>query len=278
MTPVFINFNGEILPADTKLVSINNRAFKYGDGLFESMRMMKGQLKFPELHAERLQKGMKALKIDGYSAMDAWFLKEKVADLARRNKAKHGRVRLTVYRDAGGLYTPNQNKMGWCLELQPMDEPRYFLPEKGLIMDIYSELPKPTNYLSNIKTCNSLIYVMAGIYKTQNKLDDVFLLNQAGNLCEASSSNIFISYKKHLYTPALSEGCVEGVMRHVIIDLAKQNGIPVTEAQISPDILYEADEVFLTNAGRGIQSVIGFGVRRYFNETSKILIEELNKL
>ncbi|ASU33335.1 aminotransferase class IV [Mucilaginibacter xinganensis] len=278
MVPTFINFNGEILPADTKLVGLNNRAFKYGDGLFESMRLMKGQLKFAEQHADRLQRGMKALKIDGYSQMDAWFLKEKAADLARRNKAKHGRLRLTVYRDSDGLYTPSQNKMGYCLELQPMDEPRYFLNDKGLIVDLYTELPKPTNYLSNIKTCNSLIYVMAGLYKMHNKLDDVFLLNQTGNLCEASSSNIFIWYQKHLYTPALSEGCVEGVMRQVVINIAKNNNILVTEAQISPDILYEADEVFITNAGRGIQSVIGFGVRRYFNGLSKILIEELNKL
>jgi branched-chain amino acid aminotransferase len=278
MVPIFINFNGEILPADTKLVALNNRAFKYGDGLFESMRLMKGQLKFPELHADRLQRGMKALKIDGYSQMDTWFLKEKAADLARRNKIKHGRLRLTVYRDADGLYTPSQNKMGYCLEIQPMDEPRYFLNEKGLIVDLYTELPKPTNYLSNIKTCNSLTYVMAGIYKTQNKLDDVFLLNQGGNLCEASSSNVFVWYQKHLYTPALSEGCVEGVMRQVIINIAKNNNIPLTEAQISPDILYEADEVFITNAVRGIQSVIGFGVRRYFNGLSKMLIEELNKL
>jgi len=278
MIPIFINFNGEILPADTKLLGVNNRAFKYGDGLFESMRLMKGQLKFADLHADRLQRGMKALKIDGYSQMDAWFLKEKCADLARRNKLKHGRLRLTVYRESTGLYTPDSNKMGYCLEISPIDEPRYFLNEKGLIMDMYTELPKPTNYLSNIKTCNSLTYVMAGIYKNQNKLDDVFLLNQTGNLCEASSSNIFIWYQKHLYTPALSEGCVEGVMRQVIIDIAKKNNIPVTEAQISPDILYAADEVFLTNAGRGIQSVIGFGVRRYFNELSKILVEELNKL
>jgi len=275
---VFINFNGEILPADTKLLTVANRAFRYGDGLFESMRLMKGQLKFAELHADRLQRGMKALKIDGYSQMDSWFLKEKVADLARRNKVKHGRLRLTVYRDAEGLYTPSQNKMGYCMELQPFDEPRYFLNTKGLIMDIFAELPKPSNYLSNIKTCNSLIYVMAGLYKTQNKVDDVFLLNQNGFLCEASSSNIFVWYQNHLYTPALSEGCVEGVMRQVIINLAKENNIPVTEAQINPDILYEADEVFLTNATRGIQTVIGFGVRRYFNEISKLLIEELNKL
>jgi len=277
-TPLFINFNGEIYPTDSKLLSVANRGFRYGDGLFESMRLMKGQLKFAELHADRLQRGMKALKIDGYSQMDTWFLKEKTDDLARRNKLKHARIRLTVFREAEGLYTPTQNKNGWCLELQPMDEPRYFLNGKGLIMDIFPELNKPTGYLSNVKTCNSLLYVMAGLYKTQNKLDDVFLLNQDGNLCEASSSNVFVWYQNHLYTPALSEGCVEGVMRQVIIKLARENNIPVTEAQINPDILYEAEEVFLTNAARGIQSVMGFGVRRYFNEVSKVLIEELNKL
>ncbi len=274
----YINFNGEIVPEDSQLLTIANRGFRYGDGLFESMRLMKSQLKFADLHAERLLKGMKALKIDGYSQMDAWFLKEKAVDLSRRNRVKHGRLRLTVYRDAEGLYTPSQNKMGWCLELQPLDEPRYFLNSKGLIMDIFTELPKPSNYLSNIKTCNSLIYVMASLYKTQNKVDDVFLLNQNGFLCEASSSNIFVYYQNHLYTPALSEGCVEGIMRQVIINIAKQINIPVTEAQINPEILYEADEVFLTNATRGIQSVMGFGIRRYFNEISKVLMDELNKL
>ena len=276
--PSYINFNGEIVPADNKLLAVDNRAFKYGDGLFESMRLMKGQLKFADLHADRLQRGMKALKIDGYSQMDTWFLKEKVDQLAARNKIKHGRLRLTVYRDAEGLYTPSQNKMGYCLELQPVDEPRYFLNDKGLIMDIFTELPKPTNYLSNIKTCNSLIYVMAGLFKSQNRLDDVFLLNQNGSLCEAGHSNIFVWYKSNLYTPALSEGCIEGVMRQVVIKLAKQTGIPFTEAQINPDILYEADEVFLTNATKGIQWVMGFGVKRYFNQLSKGLMAELNKV
>ncbi|GAC1300534.1 MAG: branched-chain-amino-acid transaminase [Mucilaginibacter sp.] len=278
MVPVFINFNGEIYPQDAKLMPVANRAFRYGDGLFESMRMMKGQLKFADMHADRLQRGMKALKIDGYSQMDTWFLKEKAEDLAQRNKAKHGRLRLTVFRDSEGMYAPTQNKAGWCLEMQPLDEPRYFLNEKGLIMDIFTEIPKPSNYLSNIKTCNSLIYVMAGLHKTYNKLDEVFLLNQNGFLCEASSSNVFILYQNHLYTPALSEGCVEGVMRQVVINLARKNNIPVTEAQINPEILYEADEVFLTNAGRGIQTVMGFGVRRYFNAVSKLLVTELNKL
>lgn len=275
---LFINFNGEIVPDGTKMLSNKNRAFRYGDGLFESMRMMKGNLKFAEMHADRLQRGMKALKIDGYSQTDTWFLKDKAEELAARNKAKHARLRLTVYRDAEGLYTPSLNRMGYCMELQPVDEPRYFLNEKGLIMDIFTDVPKPLNFLSNIKTCNSLPYVMAGIFKAQSNLDEVFLLNQNGYLCEAGSSNVFVWYKSHLYTPALSEGCVEGVMRQIVINIARKNNIPVTEAQINPEILYEADEVFLTNASRGIQSVMGYGVKRYFNKLSKGLVDELNKI
>ena len=278
MTPLLINFNGQILPADSKLLTVSNRSFRYGDGLFESMRLLKGQLKFADLHADRLQRGMKALKIDGYSQMDAWFLKDITEQLATRNKAKHARLRLTVYRDAEGLYTPSLNTMGYCLELTPVDEPRYFLNPKGLIVDIFSDVPKPTNYLSNIKSCNSLTYVMASIFKAQNGLDEVLLLNQNGFLCEAASANVFVYYQNHLYTPALSEACVEGVMRQVVIDLAKRINIPVTEAQISPDILYQADEVFVTNATRGIQCVMGYGVKRYFNRVSKALMDELNKL
>ncbi|WP_158824793.1 aminotransferase class IV [Mucilaginibacter lacusdianchii] len=278
MMPSFINFNGEVLPADSAMLPISNRAFKYGDGLFESMRLTNGQLKFADLHASRLQHGMMDLKMEGYSNLDAWFLKEKAEELAIWNKVKHGRLRLTVYRDAGGLYTPNDNRAGWCIELQPEERPDFQLNSKGVIMNVYSELLKPVNYLSRHKTCNSLIYIMAGIYKTQHRLDDVFILNQNGYLCEALSSNVFVWYDNHLYTPALSEGCVAGVMRDVIIKLALDNDIPVTEAQINPDILNEADEVFLTNATRGIQWVMGYGVKRYFNRLSKELMDELNDM
>lgn len=276
--PLFVNFNGQLLAADSALLTVSNRAFKYGDGLFESMRLINGTLKFVDLHAERLQQGMKALKLEGYSNMDTWFLKEKVEELAVWNKTRNGRLRLTVYRDSDGLYTPTDNKSGWCLELVPDEFSGYRLNQKGLIMDVYTEMLKPVNFLSNFKTCNSLTYVMAGLYKTEHKLDDVFLLNQHGFLCEGISSNVFVWYKEHLYTPALNEGCVAGIMRQIVINICIAQGIPVTEAQINPDILHQADEVFITNATRGIQWVIGYGIKRYFNGLSKTLIDELNKV
>ena len=277
MSKQFINFDGNILPADQMVFSINNRAFRYGDGLFESMRYMKGELRFPDLHIERIRKGMKLLKFDNYSQIDTWFIREKAEELIRRNKTgQDARLRLTVFRDAGGLYSPTANKMAYVLESQKLEESQYTINAKGLIIDVFDEIPKPVNILSNLKTCNALIYVLAGIFKNQNDLDEVLVLNQNGFLCESMSSNVFVVYDRKLYTPALNEGCIAGVMRQVVMRLAKENGIELVEAQINPEILNEADEVFLTNAGRGIQWVMGYNNKRYFNEVSRFLNEKLN--
>jgi len=275
--PSFINLNGQLHPAGSAVLSTDNRGYKYGDGLFESMRLVNGRVKFADLHAARLQQGMQLLQLNGRAQMDVHFIQQKAEELAQWNKIQQGRLRLTVYRDAGGLYTPSGNQSGWSLELQADEGPAYHMNSKGLIMDIYTELLKPVNYLANVKTCNSLIYVMAGLYKLQHRLEDVFILNQNNFLCEGLSSNVFVWYDNHLYTPALSDGCVSGVMREAIIQLAVDLDIPVTEAQLNPAILHEADEVFLTNATRGIQWVMGYGAKRYFNRISKQLVDELNR-
>lgn len=279
MSVEYINFNGSILPADQLIFKANNRGFRYGDGLFESMRYIKGKLKFPEMHIDRIQKGMKLLRFDNCSLIDAWFLREKVEELVRRNRTgADARIRLTVFRDSEGLYSPVSNKFGYVLEIQKLDESEYVLNKKGLIIDVYDEIPKPVNALSNLKTCNAMIYVLAGIYKNQNALDEVLILNHHGFLCESMSSNVFVVYDRKLYTPALNEGCISGVMRQVVMRLAMENDIELVEAQINPDILNEADEVFLTNAAKGIQWVMGYNNKRYFNEVSRFLSEKLNLL
>jgi len=279
MDKQFINFNGQIIPADQQVLAVDNRGFRYGDGLFESMRCMNGAVKFPELHIDRIQKGMKVLKLENSSDIDSWFLREKVEELNRRNKTgPDARVKLTIFRDADGLYTPTSNKSAYVLESQTLSDSQYTLNNKGLIIDVYDELTKPINVLANLKTCNSLVYVLAGVYKNQHTLDEVLILNQNGFLCESISSNVFVVYDRKLYTPALNEGCIGGVMRQVVMRLAKENGIELIEAQINPEILNEADEVFITNATKGIQWVMGFSNKRYFNEAAKFLSDKLNNL
>lgn len=275
----YILFNDQFFQRDAPILAGQNRGFKFGDGLFESMRMCNGKLRFPELHVDRLHAGMKALKMDGYNLLDEYFLKQKAAELAKKNKIKgNARFRLTIYRSGEGLYTPQSNKVGYLLEVSELSSAEYELNSKGLIVDVYDEIPKPINKLSNYKTTNALLYVMAGLYQKQHRLDEALLLNQNGFLCESTSSNVFIVYQHQIYTPALSEGCVGGVMRNVVMQLAKQNQLPLTEAQINPQILNEAEEVFVTNAIGGIRWVMGYGRKRYFNEVAKALSAKLNAL
>jgi branched-chain amino acid aminotransferase len=277
--PNYILFNDEFFEKETPILKVGNRAFKFGDGLFESMRMANGKLQFPELHADRIKATMKALKMDGYNLLDEYFLKTKTAELARKNKIHaNGRFRLSIYRDGEGLYTPETNKAGYLLEVKTLEKPTYELNKKGLIVDVYDEITKPINKLSNFKTSNSLPFVMAALYQKQHRLDEVLLLNQNGFLCESTSSNLFVVYQNQIYTPALSEGCVGGVMRNIIMRLAKQHQLPLIEAQINPQILNEAEEVFLTNAIGGVRWVMGYGRKRYFNEISRAFSGWLNQL
>lgn len=279
MQQEYILHNDEFVAINHPIFTAGNRGFKYGDGLFETMRMSNGKLKFAELHADRLRAGMKALKMDGSALLDEYFLKQKTTELSKKNKLKENvRFRLSVYRAGDGLYTPNVNKSGYVLEASALPDSGYELNKKGLIIDVFDELTKSVNGLSNYKTSNSLLYVMAGLYKKQHRLDDAFILNQQGFLCESISSNIFVVYDKKVYTPALSEGCVAGVMRNVVMSMARAHDIELIEAQISPEILKEAEEVFVTNAISGIRWVMGYGRKRYFNEITKLLSAKLNDL
>ncbi|MCD0489083.1 aminotransferase class IV [Pedobacter sp. MC2016-14] len=279
MPQEYIIHNNEFIAIDQPVLKAGNRAFRYGDGLFESMRMSNGKLRYAEDHAARLAAGMNALKMEGGVLFDDYFLKQKTAELVKRNKLKDNvRFRLSVYREGAGLYTPDSNKSGYLLEASALPDGNYGLNKKGLIIDVYDELTKPINKLSNYKTTSSLLYVMAGLFKKQQQLDEAIVINENGFLCESISSNLFVVYEKQIYTPALSEGCIAGVMRKVVMEMAQSNGISIVEAQINPEILNEAEEVFLTNAVGGIRWVMGYGRKRYFNEVSKHLSSLLNHL
>lgn len=277
--PNYILFNDEFFNSDQAVIKAGNRSFKFGDGLFESMRMCNGKLMFAEQHADRLRAGMKALKIEGFTLLDEYFLRQKTSELQKKNKFNGNvRFRLTIYREGEGTYAPQINKYGYLLEAIPLEQPNYQINQKGLIVDVYDELTKPINKFSNYKTNNAMVYVMAGLFQKHNRLDEAIILNQDGFLCESTSSNIFVVYQNQIYTPALTEGCVAGVMRSVVLQLAKTHNYNIVEAQISPEILKEAEEVFVTNAVGGIRWVMGYGKKRYFNEVTKSLSAKLNAL
>jgi branched-subunit amino acid aminotransferase/4-amino-4-deoxychorismate lyase len=274
----FIHHNGLISATSSPVISVANRSFRYGDGLFESIRIANHRPQFLKEHLKRLHTGMQVLKMQPHSSLNESFLENAIIELAGKNNiGGGGRVRLTVYRNDGGLYTPDTNEVSYLIEIDPLTNVDYELNSKGYTIDLYSELKKQQQILSNIKSANSILYVMASIYRKQLSLDECLLLNDKHAIIEGISSNIFAVKNGVLYTPPISDGCVDGVMRKKVIQIAEMNRIAVHEISIMQNVLLGADELFLTNAVHGIRWIVAYKQKRYFNKTSKKLIEKLNE-
>jgi branched-subunit amino acid aminotransferase/4-amino-4-deoxychorismate lyase len=275
----YINHNGVILASASTAVMLSNRSFRYGDGLFESIRIANHRPQFLKEHIQRLHAGMKVLKMQPHPLLNQQFLEAAILELAQKNNiSAGGRVRLTIYRNDGGLYTPDSNDVSYFIEINRLDEPNYMLNPKGFTIDQYSEFKKQQHVLSNIKSANCLLYVMASINKKQLGLDECLLLNDKHYIIEGISSNIFAVKNGVLYTPPVTDGCVDGVMRKKIIEIAQANRIAVYEISIMQNVLLGADELFLTNAVNGIRWIVAYKQKRYFNNTSKKLVDKLNEL
>lgn len=274
--PLYINFNGFLYLEDEKVFTIKNRGFRYGDALFESIRVINGKAQYLEDHFIRLKRGMTVLKM--HSANISFNeLKDQIDKLIEKNHIrKGGRVRLTVFRSGEGLYTPENEGKSYAIEARPFKDDNYMLNEGGLSIDVYNELRRTKNILSQIKTTNNIPHVLAGIYKKENDLDDCIILNDQGRIVEALSSNIFLYKNNNLYTPSLDEGCMDGIMRKQVLRIAEEMNINVFEGMVNGSMLLQADEMFLTNAIKGIQWVVSYRQKRYFNKATKEILTHLN--
>jgi branched-subunit amino acid aminotransferase/4-amino-4-deoxychorismate lyase len=270
--------NGHLISVYEPSVSFSNRAFRYGDSLFETIRVCNNKVMFLRDHITRLKLGMTVLRMNLPAELTTENIHEFIIQLLKHNvHAPNVRVRLTVFRNNGGLYTPETNDISFLIESEEL-ETAYVLNQKGYWVDIYADIKKSINKLSNIKSGNALMYVMAAISKQSMKLDDCFLINENGTICESISSNIFVVKNGTLYTAPLTEGCVAGVMRKQIMNLATENKILTFESALTTYTLMNGDEIFLTNAINGIQWVGQFKDKFYTNKMALFFIDKLNQL
>lgn len=274
---LYINNNGTILTSDAPTIHAGNRGHLYGDGVFESIRIMNGTPINLENHIQRLLEGAKAIKMRPTSYFTTQFFQDKIIELCKLSEiTEGGRCRISLDRVTGGAYKPESNEASYFIEVYPYDTNNFELNSKGLEIDQYTDIKKQKNFLSNFKTKSGLIYVMAAINATERKLDDVLIANDIGGILESSSCNIFVVSNGVLYTPGLEEGCLAGTMRMQVINLALTNGIKVYECNILPQNLLAADEIFFTNAIRGVNWVSGYRTKRYFNNMSRKFVALLN--
>jgi branched-subunit amino acid aminotransferase/4-amino-4-deoxychorismate lyase len=274
----YICFNGEFLLHENPVLSVNNRAFRYGDGLFESIHACGTEAQLLDLHLDRLRQSMSRVKMIVPAFLRTENVSRLITKLLNKNRIFVGaRVRLTVFRNHGGLYAPEDNNVSFILESIPLDMDHYALNPHGYNVDVFNDMPKPTHPLSWLKSTSALLYVLAGIYKKENRLDDCILVNEKGHLVESGSSNLFLLKNGVIFTPGLEEGCLPGIMRQVLISLLKRGGYKYSEIiPLSVSDLLEADEVFLTNAIAGIRWVMAFQKKRYYKDISQKLLQEIN--
>ncbi len=239
---------------------------------------MQGEILFFEKHLKRLSAGMELLGMNPHDDLTFHNLYLSIRHLDQVNNLKgNGRIRLEVFRNDGGLYTPHTNDVSYHIETSAVMLNKYQLNDAGLKIEIYTDIKKPVSRLSNLKSSNALYYVMAGLHKKKLGIGDCLVLNTDDRVAEAISSNLFMTENGVVYTPALTEACVAGVMRETLIEHLRANDIKVEETGITTDDLLKADEIFLTDVIHGIRWVSAFRNKRYFNTFSKSLLAGINE-
>lgn len=266
-----VNLNTQLSERLPDHVALLQRAWCYGDALFESIRVFDGRTPLLPLHWARLERG---LRLMGYAVPDHWslgFWSKEILRVAPSN----ARVRLTVWRAPGGLYRPEDNTPQFLITAQALESNCYEWLSEGLQLGFCTSVRLPVDTFSGLKTLNAARYVAAAREAQQKGWGDGIILNAYNRVCEATSSNIFWFEGDALCTPPLSDGPVTGTLRELLFSLTFASKIKVVEKEGGVETLLAADEVFLCNAVRGIQWVRKCGGKVYSNAKTRMVFEGL---
>lgn len=252
-----------------------NRAMKFGDGVFESIRVVSGKVKYLEFHLERMQKGLNALEIN-CSPGDIEILKVCIEQLLIKNEIERGAtLRVIAQRSGLGKYAPESNQVFFYIETDRLSDDNYTLNRDGYRLGISQNVTIYPTQFAGLKTLNAIQYVMAAKEKAESNFEELILLDTDGYLVEGTSSNLFITKGNMIYTPHLKHGAIEGVMRRVIIYKLSQLGYEIKQTSLELSDLEQAEEIFFTNSLKGVQWVSSYSKKRYFKKISSKLIDQL---
>ena len=238
-------YNGAFITESDVSISSNSRAFNYGDGFFETVKIINSKPVNFSCHFERIKLALSVLKLhDNYTPE---FFQEKLFYLVETNKIVNGSIKIHISRSGAGKYLPKSDHADLFITTSNGNA---YIQNDAISLCFYDKECKALGALSNIKSVNSLVSVLASIYADENNFDNAILLNALGNIIEVANANIFIVKNKKIYTPPLTDGCVDGTMRKWVI-----TELDVSEKSILQDETLDADEVFITNAMSGVISV-----------------------
>ena len=272
-----INYNGELLDSQTQL-SNTNRGFLYGDGVFETLKIVNNKILFFENHYFRLMASMRIVRMQIPANFTQEFLEEQILELAQANLFENSaRIRFTVFRNDGGFYLPNTRQVSYLIQSYKIENQMYTTTFQKCEVDLYKDFFISKQLLSTIKTTNKMINITGSIFADENNYQNCLLLNNEKNIVEALNGNIFMLTDKTLITPPIADGCLNGILRKQILNLAKTNPeFTFLEQSISPFDLQKADELFVTNVISGIQPITKYRKKEYQTDFALVLLNQLN--
>jgi branched-chain amino acid aminotransferase len=272
-----INFNGEIIPNQEHVLA-NNRAFLYGDAVFETLKIVNNKILFLEDHYFRLMASMRILRMEIPMSFTMEFIEAEILKLLESTHfSSSARVRFSVFRNQGGYYAPLDNSVSYLINASALKNQLYEFDGSAYEVDLYKDFYISKQLLSNIKSTNKIINITGSIFAQENDLKNCFLINEDKNVVEALNGNVFMLFENKLITPPITEGCLNGIMRKKVIELAqKQAQYEVVEKPISPFDLQKANELFITNTIIGIKPITKYRKKEYSSTYSNTLLNLLN--
>jgi aminodeoxychorismate lyase len=272
----FFLYNGEMIASGKPVITADNRSFRFGDGFFETMKMIDGNIVLSDYHFQRMFSSLQLFKFQTPDEFTIEHLTEAIKKIAAKNEqTKLARIRLTIFRGDGGLYDVADNFPNYIIQTWKADKPSLSFNKEGLITGVYAGARKTCDAFSHIKTNNYLPYLMGALWAKENKLDDAVILNNYNRVSDATIANIFLVKNTIITTPSLNEGCVAGVMRKYLLYSFQKENISFNETGIDTNELKDADEVFITNAAMGIKWIQQCEHYHYKNELSDYLFNKL---
>ena len=273
-----INSNGNLIPSSDAGVSFFNRGFSYGDALFETVKAVGDKLLFWEDHYFRLMASMRLLRMEIPMTFTPEYFVDQCVQLiqAQEVTSPAWRLRLTVFRDSGGRYTPDHNQVAYVIGCEPLSQDRFSDEVTSYTVDLYKDHYVQAGMLPNLKTNNKILNVLGSIFAKENDLDNCILVNDNKEVVEALQSNLFLLFGQEIHTPPLTSGCLDGIIRKQIIRLSKDLNLTLKETAINPFDLQKADELWLTNSIQGIRAVTNYRRKTYQSLIYKQAVGLLN--
>ena len=270
-----INFNGKITDLSDQL--INNRAFLYGDAVFETLIIFNDKILFWEDHYFRLMSSMRIIRLDIPDKYTPEFFKENIIKIHNNiSQTGSSRIRINIYRSSDGKYKPEKNTPSFIICCESINYNTYKLNKDHYEVDLYKDYYLDNQLISSIKSNNKIINVVASIYADENGFDNCILLNKDKLVSEFINSNLFIIKDEKIYTPTLKSGCLNGVVRKNLFKILSSSSFEVCEQDLSTFDITQSDEIFGTNIAQGIFSVTKFRKKDYDCSKTKKIITMLN--